>query len=48
MTTFEIELRALVEAWLKRGELPESIITALTEEAYRLPHPADTGPINDS
>jgi hypothetical protein len=48
MSNFENELRALVDEWLKRGDDPVRMIDALNEEANRLPHPADTGPINDS
>lgn len=48
MSNFETELRALVEQWLKRGEDPVSMINALNEASNTLPHPADTGPINDS
>lgn len=48
MSNFENELRALVDEWIKRGADAESMIEALNNESNRLPHPADTGPINDS
>lgn len=48
MSNFETELRALVDEWMKRGDDPVKMIEALNREADRLPHPADTGPINNS
>lgn len=48
MSNFEIELHALIKEWLKRGADPESMIRTLNEASDLLPHPSDTGPINDS
>lgn len=41
MTTFEVELRALIERWLERGDTPRgqnhlSMIRVLQSEGYRL------------
>lgn len=36
MSSFDSELRALVESWLERGETLDSVITALQDEIESL------------
>ena len=36
MSNFEVELRALIEEWIKRGDSIASMIEALREEVARL------------
>lgn len=48
MSNFATELHALIDEWLKKGDDPTSMIKALNKASNDIPHPVDTGPINNT